>query len=233
MENNIYHPTTVVLVSGGLDSFVAYHYLREEGLNPSTLYIDYKGRYCWKEKKAVEKLFPGTIMDNSLNLSKFEVGEKAFIKNRNAMFALIASNYADRIVMAGLKDDHVGDKTPRSFNLMANLLNEMESPEITGKHRVYSPFWSMEKLEVLKWYLDNFKDHSPLQDIISCYHPTLTNCGMCPACFRKFCAYSFYNVPTPPFKNAFLAFKYLEMYKDDHTCRGESIRWAVKEAMNR
>ena len=57
----------ILLFSGGIDSFVAWHYLNK----PKTVYFNLQSRYSLREISVVKKLIPTTIIDNSLNLSEF------------------------------------------------------------------------------------------------------------------------------------------------------------------
>ncbi len=49
---------TVLLVSGGLDSYIAYYYLIKDGYEVLPLHINYQGIYSNKELSVVEELFP-------------------------------------------------------------------------------------------------------------------------------------------------------------------------------
>lgn len=215
----------VLLVSGGMDSFIAYHYLQKDNYDITPLFIDYKGRYTDKEFIVVNKLFPNVTLDQSINLGNSEIGDKAFIKNRNAYFALIASKYGKFICMAGLKDDNVGDKSPEAFIRMGSLLSEMNGEE----YNVFSPFWQMTKEDILVWYLkhnlslnreDRLKGFDDLVKTTSCYHSTELFCGECPSCFRKYCVFLMCGISNliPPFTNKVLAKTYLQtvsLYTED------------------
>lgn len=197
---------TALLVSGGLDSFVAYHYLKKEGYELFPLHINYKGKYSGKELKIVRWLFPNIVVDDSLDFEGQEQGDKAFLKNRNAFFALLASKYSRSICMAGLKDDTVGDKSPEAFLQMENLLTEINGE----KYTVFSPFWRKEKEEIVRWYLDQKLHMDDLQKTTSCYHPTSLYCGTCPSCFRKYCAFLSNKIDhtIPEFTNQALVLEY-------------------------
>lgn len=216
---------TIILVSGGMDSFIAYHYEKNRNRDVLPLFIDYKGRYCTHEKKTAVNLFPDLRIDLSLHLKKWEKGPKAFIKNRNALFALIASNYGRRIVMGGLKDDNVGDKTPKAFKAMEMLLNTINDD---GEYEVLSPFWEMEKVQVLEWYLQSGLPREDILKTRSCYANKINPCNKCPACFRRFCALTYCNVLTEYFENDTLVKDYLIRYKSDNSIRGKSIRKAAE-----
>lgn len=172
----------ILLFSGGIDSFVAWHFLNK----PRTVYFDVRSRYSEKEKAVVLGLIPSTIVDSSLNLGDREVGEKAYIPFRNLLLACQAVKYSDTIVIAGLKDDQVSDKNEQMFFRFSDLMSDLE-----GRHiRVISPFWQMTKAQVVRWFLQNNGTPESLLRTISCYSPEpgVTYCGKCPSCFRKWCA---------------------------------------------
>lgn len=174
---------SVLLFSGGVDSFVAYHYL---GM-PPTIYFDCKSRYSQKEIPVVLGLVPSTIIDNSLDLHDREYGEKAYIPFRNLLFALQAVKYADKIVIAGLADDKVSDKSKTAFAMFSDLMSDLEGREI----EVVSPFWEMTKADVVEWYLKSGFSVEALFRTVSCYdpRPDVKYCGTCPSCFRKWVAF--------------------------------------------
>jgi 7-cyano-7-deazaguanine synthase in queuosine biosynthesis len=218
----------VLLFSGGVDSFIAYHYLEIEGIDVFPLYINYDGRYCKKEYAAVKSLISGVSIDwSTLRLSHLEKGSKAFIKNRNAYLALVASNYAKNIAIAGMGDDNVGDKTPEAFKAMETLLTTINPGET---YKVYSPFFRREKIDILEWYLENIGDVDSLLKTVSCYSPNETFCGICPACFRKFCAFSYVDIHVPEFRNKALVKRYLADVDDGKYSnkRAASIRIAAR-----
>lgn len=171
----------ILLFSGGIDSYAAWHYLNK----PQTLYIDAKTKYSEKEIKVVRRLVPDTLIDTSLDLHDREQGEKAYVPFRNLLFACLAAKYSDTIVIAGVKDDVVSDKNEKIFGQFTKLLSKLENRDI----RVESPFWDMTKSEVVEWFLKTVPGARYLiHETTSCYHPTKTYCGACPSCFRKWCA---------------------------------------------
>ena len=176
----------ILLFSGGIDSFCAYHYLDK----PQTVYFDLKTPYSQKEIKVIKELIPETIIDDSLNLGSRQIGEKAYVPFRNLYLAMLAAKYDDTIVIAGVKDDDVSDKNEPIFEKFSDLLSELENRKIN----IISPFWGLLKEYVVAWYLEK---HSPddLLKTVSCYSVENTNyCGMCPSCFRKWCALRANNI---------------------------------------
>jgi len=184
----------ILLFSGGIDSYVAYHYLNK----PQTVYFDLGTPYSSKEIMVIQKLIPSTIIDYSLNLGSRQIGEKAYIPFRNLYLAMLAAKYDDTIVIAGVKDDDVSDKNEQIFQKFSYLLSELEDRPI----QVMSPFWNMTKEEVIAWYLQRYTADNLLKTV-SCYSQEDTiYCGRCPSCFRKWCALKannidldFYNKP--------------------------------------
>ncbi len=205
MENKI-----VLLVSGGLDSFIAWKYLNHVDCTVLPLFINYHGKYTDKELSVCEELYGEELIidEDTLNFSDKEYGEKAFIKNRNIYLALVASNYGYNICMAGLKDDNVGDKSPEAFTSITNLLNTVNSTD-KFTYNVMSPFWNKEKSEIVEWYVNSGFPEGLLLRTTSCYHPHKHYCGECPSCFRKYCALISNGINIPPFRNKKLAKEYL------------------------
>jgi len=224
----------VILVSGGLDSFAAYHYYKKYSPEDENLplYIDYKGMYVEKEKETIKDLFGESVdvLSGVFDFSEHEHPTNAFIPNRNAFFALsVLFKYPDvnEIVMGGLNDDNVGDKSPDAFLRMEELLTE-----ISGR-RIYvtSPFWNHNKKDVVKFLVEEGLEEQML-DTCSCYHPSEERwCGECPACFRRFCAFldaSVIDPKMPFFKNTALMNQYLANI-DDYD---EDRAYTIEEAYN-
>lgn len=195
----------VLLFSGGLDSFIAYHWYKSSLIDVTPIYIDYNGKYCKKEMKSIRELIPETeIIEHVFNFSQKEIGEKCYIPNRNIYLASIAAEYGSTVILGGLKDDNVGDKSER----FCHHLSETLSCSIGERIRVTSPFWNMEKVEIIDWFLNDFKgSKESLLKTVSCYAEKEHYCGKCPSCFRKACALN-YNGFNLPFYNLDLASYY-------------------------
>jgi 7-cyano-7-deazaguanine synthase in queuosine biosynthesis len=206
--------TVALLFSGGMDSFIAYHYLTVKNIKVIPIYVHYGGKYCDKELRVAKKLIPETkIIENQFNLGSLESGEKAFLPNRNVYLISRATEFADTVIFAGLKDDNVGDKTPAFSDAMSKMLSLSMNRKIT----VDSPFWFLEKIDIIEWFLENIgKSHGIrtsqrlLKQTTSCYHIWKEHCGECPSCFRKACALYFNGIKVP-FHNEDLV---LEYYKN-------------------
>ena len=180
----------VLLFSGGIDSFVAYHFIRKELQKEVVpVYFDLGAPYNPREIRVVKSLLPETIIDTSLSVGDTQRGQNAFIPYRNLLLACMARKYGDNIWIAGLKDDMVEDKNPDAFNAMNECMNYISKPE--DHARLRSPFWGATKEQVVRWWCNNFpNERNKILETISCYDPyEPTNyCGRCPSCLRKFFA---------------------------------------------
>jgi 7-cyano-7-deazaguanine synthase len=192
----------ILLFSGGIDSYVAYHFLGK----PQTLYFDLNGMYSAKELEVVKFLIPETIVERCISFKDREDPISAYVPYRNLHLALLANKYDDTIVIAGVKDDRVNDKNSKIFIQFSNLMSEMMGRPIN----VVSPFWDMTKDEVVKWFLSSGGTKEELLCTISCYSPERTElyCGKCPACFRKWCALATNGIYDLDFTNDELMWQY-------------------------
>ena len=151
----------ILLFSGGLDSYIAYHYLEE----PKTLYVDLGHRYADKEKEVVNFLLPWTIIDRRLNLGDWEE-EDANIPMRNAFLVMIAAKYDPNVVLVVQKGEtDVPDRTKSFFREMNTLVAQLTSI----KFNLSSPFFNVTKTQMVKWYLSAGHSVEKLLKTRSCY----------------------------------------------------------------
>lgn len=170
----------ILCMSGGLDSVIAWYYLGK----PPVVYFDTGLPFCEKELAAVRSIVGGNfIIDKSLNFSN---EKEIHIPHRNLLFASRASNYADIVYMAGLKDDMVEDKTLEAFEDMSCVISKIGKKTVT----VRSPFWDMTKTDICKWFKGaNDNAEQILRYLsVSCYAGSSEPCYECESCFRKACA---------------------------------------------
>jgi 7-cyano-7-deazaguanine synthase len=193
----------ILLFSGGVDSYIAWHYLKK----PQTVYFNLQTRYSHKELVHVRNLIPSTIIEDCLDMSSREVEETAYVPFRNLHLALLAAHHAETVVIAGLKDDKVSDKNERAFQIMSETMNHLDPGK---KFRVVSPFWNKTKEQIIQWYIKTYQgDIDSLKGTLSCYSEELLPfCGKCAACFRKWCAFRANDIPIPEFTNSVLMKEY-------------------------
>lgn len=186
--------TTVLCISGGVDSVIAWFYENK----PKAVYFDLGTKYTQKEIDCLSnlsQLIPdfNPIIDYSLqSFGQFETGRTAFIPQRNMLFATIcAAKYGDDIIIGGIKGDNVCDKNPVAFQMMSHCLATTGGEPIT----VRSPFWDMTKPNIIAWFIDNVPDALDiLRASISCYGGSKGSCGLCPSCIRKWFALKYLGI---------------------------------------
>jgi 7-cyano-7-deazaguanine synthase in queuosine biosynthesis len=196
----------IVCVSGGLDSLLAWYYLKK----PKAIYFKLGHKYQQKELLSLQRIqevdhtFQPIIEDTGLDLSRFEYGETAYIPHRNLLIALLASFHDNEICIAGVKGDRVEDKSPVAFRIMSNCLNKIQKPH-EKKIKIFSPFWRWTKTQILRWFIGHYGKEFAYRVVkasISCYDPQLPGqCGKCPSCLRKAIAMELNNLPLDIFES--------------------------------
>ena len=209
----------VLCFSGGMDSFIAWHYLGK----PQTVYFDLGTPYAKKEIKVIKTLVPDTIIETCLDLKSRQIGDY-FIPYRNLFFAMLANKYSDEIVMAGLKDDGIEDKNEAIFAEWSLLLSKM----IVRNVVVRSPFWEMTKEDIIGWYIKNVGDIDTLKKTVSCYSEEDTNyCGKCRSCFKKWAPFWNNGIKFPYYNKALMLMYYTKDYPLVE--KGRSMKKAIEE----
>lgn len=192
----------ILLYSGGPDSFIALRRLWSLG-NLTTLYFDLGVRYGAQEKYAITQTAPQTIIDTSLKSLGSTEREDAYVPYRNAHFILGAAKCLEErekacIYLVVQKDEMaLADRSERFLLDISCLLRGM------GLNvDVQTPFRGMDKTAMVGMYLHEGGDPADLKRTWSCYRPYPTcdeqqreisdyvGCGDCPACIRRFIAFS-------------------------------------------
>ncbi len=180
---------SVVLVSGGVDSYIGYLYVRACSIHEQIipLYIDYAGTACRKERQIISEMLPNIYIDDkTINLAGHSVGDRSFILGRNMYFALIAARYTDEdIYICGVKNSDMPDNVSAFYITATTTLTQLASRSI----RLMSPVRHFEKEQLVDWYINYFGgDIQTLLKTTSCYHPTQQSCHVCYNCFCFYCA---------------------------------------------
>lgn len=138
-----------------------------------------------KELKAINRisriLKRQVIIEDSLNLGKFETQNFDPIFCRNLLFATVAGNYGNEIYMGAIRGDNALDKNPQAFKDMSRVLTNLGGKKI----RVKSLFWNMTKTEIIREILKFPNGKKLLLSSVSCYSSTAKHCGKCGSCFRR------------------------------------------------
>jgi len=209
----------IILVSGGLDSYVLAHSLRKEnGTKILLLFFDYAQKSLVQELACVKSLakeidsklkiiklpFLGKLSTSLLN-KKNQTGEEEIIKwyvpFRNTMFISAALALAESIflktslnydIYLGIKYEgnlRFKDTTP-DFIIQMNQLSKTVAEK--GKYSIKAPFLDKDKEEVLE-LAKNLRLN--LENTFSCYtppkSPSLIHCGKCAGCLSRKKAFRF------------------------------------------
>ena len=172
MEKNV-----VQLFTPGLDSFLAYEFLKQKYSEKQIrrIYIDLKCRYSQYEIDFLRKLYSEDeveVISNVVNLGKYEQ-ENAHVPNRNLILVSVAQGLTncDEIYINGVKDDRVSDNTFKFRETLSEHLSVIAEKEI----RVKSVLEHQEKSEAVKKYTDSRENKSIdlLTKTFSCYNKEL------------------------------------------------------------
>lgn len=170
--------SVVQLYSGGLDSYII-----SKLINPDVkLYFD----YGTEQNKNELRVLPDDVIVKKLPIGEYMQDDGiCTIPLRNLIFASIAVNYGDEIVIGGLKSDLHFDKKPEFVKKATDLFNsvlEKERKPMTVKITV--PFSNYTKTDLIVRYIREGFSISDLDKYSwSCHTPVNGKpCGECQAC---------------------------------------------------
>lgn len=168
----------VQLYSGGLDSYII-----SKLINPDVkLYFN----YGTEQNKLEMSVLPDDVIVKDLPIGEYTQDDGlSTIPLRNLIFASIAVNYGNKIVLGGLKSDLHFDKKPEFARLTTELFNSVLEKERQPKTvKLMLPFKDYTKTDLIVEYL---KEGYSLDDLDkyswSCHTPDNGKpCGHCQAC---------------------------------------------------
>ena len=196
----------ILLFSGGLDSYIGWHYLGR----PKTLYVALGHRYVTHEIEAIRKTIPTTIIDDRLNLADWEEKD-ANIPLRNAFLIMIASHYDKDVVLVVQKGEMtIPDRSPKFFNEFGEWLTFLWGNTTCT---ISTPFFQMTKTQMVAWYIQDANLKEDLLSTRSCYSPGDLPCGACAACFRRWVAF-INNGLTEEYENDITKYSGIKDYVD-------------------
>jgi len=187
----------VCLASGGLDSTLCLHLLREQGLEALPLYVNYGQRNHSREWAslsaacAVNK-FPnpvqfdfssfGRVIRSGLTDRRLRVNEDAFTPTRNLLFLVLAgavgSSKGINNIVIGLLSERTAifpDQSDRFLRITEGALSE----SLGAQMRIYCPLRDLTKREVLK-----LARARGISRFYSCHSGKREPCGRCIACLE-------------------------------------------------
>jgi 7-cyano-7-deazaguanine synthase len=178
-------PREILLCGGGIDSFVAWHYLGK----PQALYFDLGDRNRDQEYRALDTLARRhgirLVVSRELDLGAWEL-QDGVIPMRQLHLATLACHRADTVWCVALKGNYGADKSSPAFERLSKLISEVAGRDI----RIDSPFRDMTKTEVVRWYVDQSLPVDALTSTHSCMTPrgASLHCGRCAGCVCRWVA---------------------------------------------
>lgn len=171
----------ILLYSGGIDSFIAWFFLGK----PKVLFVDMGLKSNFLEKKTVievSKKFPEMdLVLANLDLSWIPMSETE-LPMRNLFLVMVASCFADNIWIVCQKGEtNLADRDSEFMEMSSNILTKLWG----AKKAVWSPFFDLTKVDMVKWYTQNVGDINDLDALTACCYQGEKFCGNCSACFRK------------------------------------------------
>lgn len=175
--------TTIVLLSGGLDSTACIAFYKDIGFYIIPLFIDYGQRPAEKEHLAAKKIskYFGINL-NTLKLSHKSIISTGELSGRNALFvlsALLTSPNFNGIISLGI---HSGtdyyDCTPQFVSDLQRLIDGYAS----GKVLVGAPFIKWYKKDIYRYAKDKAL---PIGETYSCENGFEQPCGYCSSCLER------------------------------------------------
>jgi 7-cyano-7-deazaguanine synthase in queuosine biosynthesis len=193
----------VVLVSGGLDSTIAYEYVmrdrRVPGADPGVvaLHVDLGHNYAEREKRALQE---AGIEARIVNLSQWAnlIGRRSWkhiIPGRNLLFLAVAADHLlghGEIWLASLEGempDRGGDKSYRFLELARRWIRLN-----TGQELVISTLDKGTKADWIAWWIEQGYALHRLRKTVTCFSGTDKHCGRCQACLRRYVAFAYNDI---------------------------------------
>lgn len=175
----------VQLYSGGLDSYIISKIWKPD----VKLYFN----YGTEQNKQEMAHLPSDVIIKDLPIAEYMQNDgMSTIPLRNLIFAALAVNYGDEILIGGLASDFHYDKTEEFVIKMTELFNSVLTKEIQPKRiKIVVPFKKYTKTEMVYNFL---KDGGTIAELdansFSCYTPVGDKpCGKCGACRARKKAY--------------------------------------------
>jgi 7-cyano-7-deazaguanine synthase in queuosine biosynthesis len=196
----------IVLYSGGPDSYISSKWAQKAYTEVEILYYVLGHRYQIQELDAIKNTILTTRVQGDLSFMGRWETEDSFIYARNAFLVMAASRKLGSIepgtIILTVQEDEMdmADRSKEFLKLMSKLITQLRGATTI----VISPWETMDKTDMVRWYLKQGYDKRPLCDTHSCYSPEIVEtelskklgilgeklpCGNCPACFRRAVAF--------------------------------------------
>tara|TARA_Y100000310_G_C20681143_1_gene816008 strand:+ start:2323 stop:3081 length:759 start_codon:yes stop_codon:yes gene_type:complete len=199
----------ILLFSNGLDSHIAYHYLKNQGKNILPLYLDFHGLYSNAEIEHIMRYSGIESVEfnhHSISLGDIEDPQNFNIPYRNILLSVLcAAKYGNKIWNGQVIEDMTEDGKEKTFLELSKFLTTVNKTKV----EILSPFFNIHKKDIVDWYINNIAaPHILAQRTFSCFNPLKNyrdvmckyssyvsgnshqiihskECFSCNACFRK------------------------------------------------
>jgi 7-cyano-7-deazaguanine synthase len=187
----------VCLTSGGLDSVVCLHLLRQQDLNPLPVFIDYGQRNREREFNALAinlessgfakpVVFDvsgfGRVIRSGLTDGSLRVLEDAFTPNRNLLFLVLASSVAHTRAISKIALGFLTEKSaifPDQTDVFLKKAQDMLSESLGVNFRIITPLRDFSKANVVE-----LAKKLGIHSTYSCHLGESEPCGRCIACME-------------------------------------------------
>lgn len=190
----------VALSSGGIDSSVILHILKEKGCAIFPLYVNYGQLAAEREWLACQQICKylglrpekmditgfGKLIPSGLTRRELDVEKDAFVPTRNLLFLIVGAAYgfvhAAHVISIGLLANPIFPDQTTAFTKEAErVIGLALGLNIT----VLAPLISMDKTDTLRLAR---KHKLPLEETYSCHTGNQKPCGQCISCKERFAA---------------------------------------------
>ena len=197
--------SSVILLSGGLDSLVALGAYKEKYNIKLALTFDYGQKSAKQELESSHLICQHYSIEHKIitlnwlkeitntplvsegeipseNLGTEESAKSVWVPNRNGLFLNIAAAYADSfgydyIIFGANKDE--GSTFPDNTEDFRILISAAFEKSTLKKPKVIAPLINCSKNDIVKIALEN---NVPLEMVRSCYSSNAIHCGVCESC---------------------------------------------------
>lgn len=205
-----------VMVSGGIDSLIAYHYGVHQNIGKDgkvyPMFVDVGQPYVAKEIKACEEQYGSNLIKVKADLCTKELDniptlEKQEIYGRNLLLAFYGANLGDKVWLAALQTEMnptaVRDKHPEFFLMSSALLTYVFKSKRFSTV-VETPFAENTKTDIIRMALNaGWLTKKQLSDTTSCYNEEHKSCGYCSTCFKRWVAFCNNEIEDDWFKHPY------------------------------
>ena len=193
----------IILLSGGLDSYVALDMVIKKYSNMYAINFNY-GQKAFREEnlaskriakrynltlKTIKLPFLMRLCDNALTNKDndgFENFDQVWIPNRNGLFINIAACYCDKYlideIILGLNYEEAQNFSDNSIKFIKSVNRSLKNSTLNAP-KVIAPCKNMTKVDIVNYAIDN---KMPLDLIKSCYdsseHSSQKHCAKCMSC---------------------------------------------------